>query len=55
MDSPTSWYLVINDSARSETQVTAYASNDFGESTYLMETLDGTVVYDSDAAAAAGS
>ena len=52
MDSPTSWYLVISDTAGSQTQVTAYASNDFGENTYLMETLDGTVVYDSDAAAA---
>ena len=55
MDAPTSWYVVISDSPDSQTQVTAYASNDFGESTYLMETLDGTVVYDSDAAAAAAS
>jgi hypothetical protein len=40
---------VIGDYAAQETQISAYASNDFGESTYIVETLDGTVVYDSDA------
>jgi len=49
MDEPESWYVVISDYENLETQISAYASNDFGESTYIVETLDGTVVYDSDA------
>ena len=47
-DNPESWYVVIGDSFSEEPQITAYASNDFGESTYIIETLDGTLVYDSE-------
>jgi hypothetical protein len=49
LDDPDSWYVVISDPENLETQVSAYASNDFGESTYIVEKLDGTVVYDSEA------
>jgi len=55
MDSPDSWYVVISDYELTDTQISAYASNDFGESTYLVETLDGTVIYDSDAVPASSS
>jgi hypothetical protein len=48
MDTPTSWYVVIGDSFGAEPQISAYASNDFSESTYLIEGLDGTVIYDSE-------
>jgi hypothetical protein len=51
MDTPTSWYAIIDDSFGSGAQISAYASNDFSESTYLIEGLDGTVIYDSDATA----
>ncbi len=50
LDNPESWYVVIGDYAAQETQISAYATNDFGESSYIVETLDGTVIYDSDAA-----
>jgi hypothetical protein len=49
LDEPESWYVIISDPPGVDTQVSAYASNDFGESTYIVETLDGTIVYDSDA------
>jgi hypothetical protein len=49
LDSPDSWYAVISDYDLGEPQITAYASNDFGETTYIIAGLDGTVVYDSDA------
>jgi hypothetical protein len=48
MDTPESWYVIISDSG-SGPQVSAYASNDFSESTILSESLDGTVIYDSEA------
>jgi hypothetical protein len=51
MDEPSSWYVVISDFPGMDTQISAYASNEFGESTYIVESLDGTVVYDSDAEA----
>jgi hypothetical protein len=47
-DTPDTWYAVINDSFGSGAQLSCYASNDFGESTYIIETLDGTVTYDSE-------
>ena len=50
IDSPTSWYVIIGDHVGTETQISAYASNEFSETTYLVETLDGTVVYDSETA-----
>jgi hypothetical protein len=49
LDDPESWYVIIRDSFGSGPQISAYASNEFNESTYLIETLDGTVVYDSEA------
>jgi uncharacterized protein DUF1707 len=48
MDTPTSWYAVVDDSFDSGAQVTCYASNEFSESTYIIETLDGTITYDSE-------
>ena len=33
-----------------ETQISAYASNEFSETSYLVKTLDGTLIYDSEAA-----
>jgi hypothetical protein len=49
LDNPENWYVIIGDSFGSGPQISAYASNDFSESTVLTETLDGTVVYDSEA------
>jgi len=49
LDNPENWYVIIGDSFGSGPRISAYASNDFGESTSLTETLDGTVVYDSEA------
>ena len=48
MDNPESWYVIISDSFGAGPQMSAYASNDFSESTVLTETLDGTVIYDSE-------
>jgi hypothetical protein len=49
LDNPISWYVVIsNYNEPLGAQISAYASNDFGESTYVVQTLDGTVVYDSE-------
>ncbi|MDX6372062.1 MAG: hypothetical protein QOD98_1050 [Nocardioidaceae bacterium] len=47
MDTPTSWYLIIGNSFGGGSQISCYASNEFSESTYLIEGLDGTVIYDS--------
>jgi hypothetical protein len=52
LDSPESWYVVIGDVSGTGPEISAYASNEFGESTYIVEKLDGTVVYDSDPSAA---
>jgi hypothetical protein len=49
LDNPENWYVIIGDSFGEGPQISAYASNDFSESTVLTETLDGTVVYDSEA------
>jgi hypothetical protein len=49
LDEPSSWYAIVDGSSGTDTQISAYASNAFGESTYIIETLDGTVVYDSEA------
>ena len=46
---PESWYAIIADSPGIDPRSAAYASNDFGENTYIQETLDGTVIYDSEA------
>jgi hypothetical protein len=46
-DHPDSWYVVYDDSFGQGPTVTAYASNDFGESNYIVQGLDGTVIYDS--------
>jgi hypothetical protein len=48
MDNPESWYVVIGDSFGAGPQISAYASNDFSESTNITETLDGTLIYDSE-------
>jgi hypothetical protein len=50
MDNPENWYVVIGDTFGAGPQISAYASNDFSESTFLTETLDGTVIYDSELA-----
>jgi hypothetical protein len=47
-DNPESWYVVYSDSFGQGAAITCYASNDFGESTYIQQTLDGTVIYDSE-------
>jgi hypothetical protein len=47
-DTPTSWYAIVDDSMGSGPQISTYASNEFSESNYLIEKLDGTVVYDSE-------
>jgi hypothetical protein len=49
LDNPVSWYVVISAWDDSGPQISAYASNDFGESTYIVQALDGTVIYDSEA------
>jgi hypothetical protein len=49
LDNPESWYAIISDSSCTGAQIGAYASNDFSETTHLSQTLDGTVVYDSEA------
>ena len=50
LDAPTSWYVIVGDYTGGATQISAYASNEFSETSYIVETLDGTVVYDSDTA-----
>jgi hypothetical protein len=49
LDAPTSWYVMVADHAGQDTQMTAYASNEFDESTYITQDLAGNVVYDSEA------
>lgn len=49
VDNPNSWYVVMSSFGAAGAQMTAYASNEFSESSYISATLDGTVVYDSDA------
>jgi hypothetical protein len=49
MDEPESWYVIISDSFGNGPQITAYASNAFGESTNITQSFDGTVIYDSEA------
>ncbi len=49
LDNPSSWYVIVGDYVGTETQITAYASNEFSETTYIVKALDGTVVYDSEA------
>jgi hypothetical protein len=49
LDNPESWYAIVSDSSCTGPQISAYATNDFSESTYISQTLDGTVVYDSEA------
>ena len=49
MDNPENWYVIISERfAGGGAQISAYASNDFSESTVLTQTLDGTVIYDSE-------
>ena len=49
MDNPENWYVIISETfGGGGAQISAYASNDFSESTVLTETLDGTVIYDSE-------
>jgi hypothetical protein len=50
LDAPTSWYVIVADRTDQDPQMTAYASNEFGESTYIAEDLSGNVVYDSETA-----
>jgi len=47
-DNPDSWYAIVSDSFDAGPQISCYASNDFGETTYIVQDLDGTVVYDSE-------
>jgi hypothetical protein len=51
IDNANNWYVIIDDSFGSGAQMACYASNDFNESTYLIQGLDGTVLYDSEATA----
>jgi hypothetical protein len=47
VDNPSSWYVVYDDSFGQGPAVSAYASNEFGETSYIVKGLDGTVIYDS--------
>lgn len=47
IEDPTSWYASVSHWSGPEAQVYASASNSYGENVSLIETLDGTVVYDS--------
>jgi hypothetical protein len=47
VDDATSWYAVYDDSFRQGAAISAYASNDFGETSYIVKGLDGTLIYDS--------
>ena len=49
LDNPENWYVIIGDSFGSGPQISCYASNDFSESSVLTQSLDGTVLYDSEA------
>ena len=49
LDDPENWYVIIGTGFGSGPQISAYASNDFSESSVLTQTLDGTVIYDSEA------
>jgi hypothetical protein len=46
VDEPNSWYVLANASSGIG-QVSAYASNHFSESEYVIATFDGQIVYDS--------
>ncbi len=48
LDNPENWYVIIGDSFGNGPQISAYASNDFGESTNITQRLDGTLIYDSE-------
>jgi len=48
VDAPTSWYVIVTDHAGQDAQMTAYASNEFGETSYRAEDLAGNVVFDSE-------
>jgi hypothetical protein len=47
VEDPESWYVIIAAPSGAGGQISAYASNDFGENAYLVSTLDGTITYDS--------
>ena len=49
VDNPNSWYVIIGGFGGTQTQLNVYASNEFNESSYVSATLDGTIVYDSEA------
>ena len=48
LDEASSWHASVNDYELTETRVSAHASNDYNETSYIVATLDGTVVYDSE-------
>ena len=48
LDSPTSWYVIVADHAGQDAQITAYASNEFGETSYISQDMLGNVIYDSE-------
>ncbi|QIG41554.1 DUF1707 domain-containing protein [Nocardioides anomalus] len=50
VEDPTSWYAIVSGVDPTGPTISAYASNDFSETTYVVAHLDGTIVYDSDAA-----
>lgn len=49
VEDPTSWYVIVH-APREDDQSTiqAYATNEYGESAYVLATADGTVTYRSD-------
>jgi hypothetical protein len=49
IEDPDTWYAVVSGADATGPTISAYASNDFQETSYLVADLDGTVVYDSDA------
>ena len=48
LDAPTSWYAIVNDRSDGEPQISAYASNEYSETSYITQDLAGNVIYDSE-------
>lgn len=47
IEDPTSWYASIgSDSINGTPQISVYASNEYGEGSYILATADGTVTYE---------
>lgn len=47
IESPTSWYAVIDAPREDGSVLSAYASNEYNETAYVLATVDGTITYES--------